>query len=291
MPLPPARRAAVARFGALAAAAAVAVAVLFALAIRTAAGQRLDEAAGQTIPTPPLSPAEEATQRLLDTISISSLALLGIAIMLVAVVRDRIWLAAGAGALVLGANVTTQAMKAGFDRPDLVTGGPPVAGAYPSGHTTVATSLALGLVLVSPPALRWLAALGGGLYAAAVGVAVLAVGWHRPSEVVGAQLVVVAWTGLIAACVVAGRGEGELGASSRRPPRWGAMVAAALGGAFVVVVVVTAQRRLDLVRVVDDRTALAAASAATVATCAALVTVTTSMLQGLRASRGRRRGG
>lgn len=288
---PRARRAALTPFAALAAGAGLATVLLHAVAVGTARGQRLDDAGRRLLPAGDLSPADAATQRLLDTVSVSSLALLGVAIMLVAVLRDRPWLAAGAGTAVLGANLTTQAIKAGVDRPDLVDGTGTIPGAFPSGHVTVAASLALALVLVAPPALRWTAALAGGAYAAGIGVAVLALGWHRPSEVIGAYLVATAWTALVAAVLIGARGPGELGASAGRTRRAGAVAAAALAIAFVVVVAVAAERRLDVSRVVGDRTTLTAAAVVCVAVGSALVAIITRMLQGLRVSRRGRRAG
>jgi membrane-associated phospholipid phosphatase len=285
------RRAAITPLAALAVGAGIATVLLHAAAVGTSAGQRLDDAGRRIPPSGDLSPADAATRRLLETVSVSSLALLGVAIMLVAVLRDRAWLAAGAGAAVLGANLTTQAIKSGVDRPDLVDGTGVGPGAFPSGHVTVAASLALALVLVAPPALRWTAALAGGAYAAGIAVAVLALGWHRPSEVLAAYLVATAWAALAAAALVAVRGPGELGASAGRAGRAGAAVAAALAVAFAIVVAVAAERRLDLPRAVEDRTALTAAVAVSVAAGSALVAIVTSMLQGLRASRARRRGG
>ncbi len=290
MPTRP-RRAAITPFAALAVGAGLATVLLHGAAVGTSAGQRLDDAGRRVPPAGGLSPADAATQRLLDTVSVSSLALLGVAIMLVAVLRDRPWLAAGAGLAVLGANLTTQAIKSGVDRPDLVDGTGSGPGAFPSGHVTVAASLALALVLVAPPALRWTAALAGGAYAAGISVAVLALGWHRPSEVIGAYLVATAWAALVAAVLIAARGPGELGASAARTRRAGAVVAAALAAAFAIVVAVAAERRLDLPRVVEDRTTLTAAAAVSVAAGSALVAIITRLLQGLRASRPRRRPG
>jgi hypothetical protein len=289
MPPAPSRRLLAARFAGLAAAAAAGVALLLLVAVRTGTGQRWDDA-GRADPGGGGSAADAATQRLLDTISVSSLALLGVAIMLVAVLRDRPWLAAGAGAVVAGANITTQAMKRSIERPDLAVDGVGAgAGAFPSGHVTVASSLALALVLVAPPALRWPAALVGGAYAAGVGVAVLVLGWHRPSEVVGAYLVSVAWTALVAAVVVASRGPRELAASPGRRARAGAVAAVLLAVAFVVVAGVAAQRRLDVASAAIDRTALTLAAATCVAACAALLAAVTGMLQSLPAARARRR--
>ncbi len=285
------RRAAAAPFLALSVGAGISVLLLHAVFVGTEPGQRLDDAGRRLLPSGVLAPADQASQRLLDTISVSSLALLGIGIMLVAVLRDRLRLAIGAGAMVLGANLTTQWAKATFDHPDLVEGFGTTPGSFPSGHVTVAASLAFALVLVAPPTVRWPAAFVGFAYAAAVGVAVLALGWHRPSDVVGAYCVVVAWTGLVAAALIATRGPAELGASAGRPRRAGAVVTVVLGAAFMIVVAVQAQRRLDVSRVVDDRTTLAAAAAVCVVACAGLVILVTSMLQALRTSRPRRRPG
>jgi hypothetical protein len=63
---------------------------------------------------------------------------------------------------------------------------------YPSGHTTVVTSLALSLVLVSPSRWRPWLAIAGGCISATFATGVLFVGWHRPSDALGA----LAWSGL-----------------------------------------------------------------------------------------------
>ena len=65
----------------------------------------------------------------------------------VAVQRSRPELGVAAAATVVGANVTTQALKRWLDRPDLLgLGG---ANSFPSGHVTVVASLAAGALLVS----------------------------------------------------------------------------------------------------------------------------------------------
>ena len=191
--------------------------------------------------------------------------------MAVALLRGRPWRAIGAGIVVVGSNLTTQAMKSHFDRPDLVGGSSTDSGAFPSGHVTVAMSLAMGLVLVAPAALRWTATLAGCVYATGIGIAVVALDWHRPSEVIGAYLVAVAWTAAVAAVLIA-CGEGGAGVEVRRAraTRAGALLAALLGVAFAAVVGVTAARRLDVVRIVDHRTAFALAALATATTCAVL---------------------
>ncbi len=261
----------------LAAAAALGVALVYLLAVRTAEGRRLDDSAEGNLREG--SRAFDETSDLLDTISVSSLAFLGVAIMAVALLRGRPRLALGAGVIMLGANLTTQYLKAELGRPGTFA---PEEGSYPSGHVTVAMSLAMALVLVVPPALRLVATLVGTAYAVGVGVAVIALDWHRPSDVVGAYLVTVAWAALVAAVLAAGPGAGELRArrpASRRAVRAGGAVAVALALGFGAVVAAAAGSRLDLVAVVDDRTAFAAASAVCAAVCAALAALVAGLVQ------------
>ena len=266
---------------ALAAACAVLTVILYVLAVRTSEGQRLDDdALGSLSPESPTAVAE-ATSDLLDTISVASLFLLGVGIMAIALLRRRPLVAVGAGVIVLGANLTTQALKRALGRPDLLTSPLPDA-SFPSGHVTVAMSLAMALVLVAPPALRWVAAAAGSAYAIGVGVAVVLLDWHRPSDVLGAYLITVAWTALVAAALMAAPEAGGL-AATRRPSPQGARRAGALGvglgAAFAIIVGLQTARRLDLLRVVDDRTAFAAAAAVCACACALLAVVVTALIQ------------
>ena len=265
--------------------AGVAAAVVGAVAIRTQAGQRIDDAGRGGVSAFDAPEVYRATSGLLDTISVASLALLGAGIVVLALLRGRPRLAVAAGVVLLGANVTTQVVKDAVDRPDLVYGWWTEPGAFPSGHTTVAMSLAMALMIVVPPGLRWVAAAGGCAYAAGVGIAVLALDWHRPSEVLGAYLVVAAWTGLVMA-VLTLAGEDP----AREPGRLGRAATLVAGGsaaAFAIVVAVAAGRRLDLRGLVYDRTTFAAASAVCAAACAAIGAVTTALVQRATASQGR----
>ena len=98
--------------------------------------------------------------------------------------------------LVGGANVTSQILKSTLTRPDLGFGDR-LANSWPSGHTTVAASLSAALVLAVPRRFRPLAVIVGVLYTTATGVGTVIGGWHRPSDVIGGVLVVLAWTGLV----------------------------------------------------------------------------------------------
>ncbi|MFS0702528.1 phosphatase PAP2 family protein [Cellulomonas sp. 179-A 4D5 NHS] len=149
----------------------------------------------------------------LDVVSVSYIALVLVAAMLIALVRRRWALAIQVVVLVAGSNVTTQLIKRIVtDRPDLGVPGPEM-NALPSGHTTAAASVSAVLVLVVPPRVRpWAAALGAG-YTAATGVSTLVGQWHRPSDVIAAVLVVLFWT--CVTCVLVARHPGVPGDAPR----------------------------------------------------------------------------
>jgi membrane-associated phospholipid phosphatase len=132
----------------------------------------------------------------LNAISVLSLAAATAVIGSIALIRRRLTLALVAVLLIGGSNVTTQVMKYGFHRPDLGVDGALTGygNSLPSGHATVAGSVAAGLVLVLPPRLRGPVGLLGAGYAALTGVATLSAGWHRPSDAVASLLVVGGWS-------------------------------------------------------------------------------------------------
>ena len=137
---------------ALAIVSVVLLGALYVVAVHTEWGQRIDDAAldGRTTRQAVL----DATSDLLNTISVASLVLGTAAIMLVALLRSRPFLALTAGVVIGGSVVTTEALKRYLlDRPDLV-GRPDDLGmtnSFPSGHSTVAMALAVGIVLVVMP--------------------------------------------------------------------------------------------------------------------------------------------
>jgi membrane-associated phospholipid phosphatase len=185
---------------ALALAGVAGVAATFALFVRTRYGQRIDQGAleGRAIATPG---AREAASDLLTTISVGSLVLALALLVGLALLRRRAVLALVAGTVIAGSIVTTEILKdVLLRRPDLI-GVTPFANTFPSGHATIALGVGVAATLVVPPRLRrpvaWLAV----AYAVAVGVALLAAGWHRPSDIAGGYFVVVAWA---AAAVLVG---------------------------------------------------------------------------------------
>jgi membrane-associated phospholipid phosphatase len=182
--------------------------------VATPAGQHLDQAAlrgadyGQ-------GTLWSLAEPVLDVVSVTFVVLgLGTA-MGIALLRRRWGLAVQVAFVVVGSNVTTQLLKKSvLDRPDLI-GGWTGANTLPSGHTTVAGSVAVALLLAVPRAARPAVAVLGGAYTVATGVSTLVGEWHRPSDVVAAVLVVTAWTALALALTPssaldepAGRGSG-----------------------------------------------------------------------------------
>jgi membrane-associated phospholipid phosphatase len=136
--------------------------------------------------------------KLLNAMSVVSLLGATAVIGFIALIRGRIALAITATLLIAGANVSTQLLKYGLNRPDygLDPERAAVGNSLPSGHTTVAASVAVALMLVLPAKVRAVGAFLAAAYAAAAGVATLSAGWHRPSDAVAAYLVVGVWAAL-----------------------------------------------------------------------------------------------
>ncbi|GAB3557813.1 phosphatase PAP2 family protein [Spelaeicoccus albus] len=122
-----------------------------------------------------------------------------ITVLVVTLRRRRIELLLAAAVLVGGSLGTTELLKhVVLPRPDFGIDGM-TFNSLPSGHTTAAASIAVAVVLVVPPVLRVAAALVGGLFAVLIGIGTLAVGWHRPSDVIAGYIVVAGWTALVTA--------------------------------------------------------------------------------------------
>ncbi len=182
------------------------VGAVYVVAVRTTRGRVLDGAslrgAAQS-----RSSATDLVQRLLDVVSVASLVIAVLSLVAIALLRFRRDLAVAAVVVVLGSNLTTQVLKHILPRPDLGLSEttPATLNSLPSGHTTVAFSIAVALVIVSPIALRPLAAVAGTIYASATALATLTAGWHRPSDSLAAFFVVTAWAAGTQVYVVRGQ--------------------------------------------------------------------------------------
>lgn len=271
------------------------LAVDYTLALGTAAGLEADRLAlpiGATGPT--IERAREATDGLLDTISFASIALIGAAAAGVALLRRRPRQALAAAATIAGANVTTQVLKPLLGRLDPLGGDVDriSQGIFPSGHATVAMSVALALVIVVPTQVRPLAAVAAGAYSGAVGVGLVLLGWHFPSDVVGGFLVATAWAAGAIAVVGQGRREARRGAPSAGGVRAGAAAAAAVALGAVAAGVAIGVRAGDPGQIVEIGRVHTAflLGAATIAAFAASLPagMAALMMQGRAGDRSRR---
>jgi len=199
---------------AVAAVAAVSVAVWYVVFVRTRWGQELDDLAfeGRRAVS---AATTQRTDRMLHAVTESSLFLLGGAIVLLALAQRRLRVAVVVGACMSFAVVTTEILKLRLlDRPSFGGVQGITHNSYPSGHATIGMVLSLGLVMVAPSAWRRPATLIAAMVATAFGTAVLASGWHRPSDSLGAAGVALAWFAAGHAVL--------LGLDARRPSTRGA---------------------------------------------------------------------
>jgi membrane-associated phospholipid phosphatase len=178
--------------------------LVYRLAVLTVRGRTLDGAAlrGALLSRSRLT---DLVERVLDVVSVTALLAAGVLIAVIALVRLRHTLALAAIVMLAGANLSTQVLKRYvLDRPDLgldeIT--PARLNSMPSGHSTVALSVAVALVMVLPAKLRPSAAVAGAVYASVTGIGTLLAGWHRPSDAVAGFLVVAVWASLVGVVTV-----------------------------------------------------------------------------------------
>jgi membrane-associated phospholipid phosphatase len=120
-----------------------------------------------------------------------------VVLLLIGVVRRSIWVgviaAVGFGTAVAGAEILKKVFPWRALVPDDARLGEYLQfGTYPSGHATIGTAFALGLLLLSPARWRlWLAAVAGAI-SSVFATGVLFTGFHRGSDSLGA----LAWSGV-----------------------------------------------------------------------------------------------
>jgi membrane-associated phospholipid phosphatase len=142
--------------------------------------------------------AAGAARALLLGIDVAFVAVASVVLVLLAMLQNRAARGVAALAIVICSVGTVEALKYGLPHVDslIPAGRPPT---FPSGHTSIAVSLGLGLVVAAPPVLRPAAALLGAAYAAGVGLSVMLLHWHYASDVVGSFFVCGFWAAAIAA--------------------------------------------------------------------------------------------
>ena len=221
------------RFGVLLAvfaAAMLAVFALYAVMVQTEGGQDLDAAAYSGLEVEP-GLGSNLADTILQAFTLGSMALGAFAIAGIGYSRGRVSLALVPVAVIAGSLVTTEVLKhVILERPDLLAIGD-TTNTYPSGHTTIAAGLGVGAILVVPASVRPAVTIGAVAFVSAIGVATVAGGWHRPSDVLGAYLVTVG----VAALVVAGAR--RLAPRHAREPEqpFGTLGAVALGGVLGII--------------------------------------------------------
>ena len=195
----------------------------------------------------------------------------GVLCIALALARRRGWRALAVACLLAVTGVTTQLLKHALARPHLEHWLPEqvATSSWPSGHSTAAMTLALCAILVAPPALRAAAAMLGGAFAVGVGYAVLVLGWHYPSDVLGGFLVAGLWASL--AVAVLHRVEAPEPASR---PVWEPLVGLAVGAGVVAAVVLGV--RADTVALYTSERPTFAVGALTIALLALILVTTVS---------------
>ncbi|SDN40490.1 PAP2 superfamily protein [Actinomyces ruminicola] len=208
--------------GVLAVACAVGVAAVWWLSVAHPTGQLLEQAAfaGSLIGAHFVS---DHARSLLHVVSLPAAIGLVLVVLIGALWRGSRRRALWAAGAVVAINVSTQVLKYMILwRPDHGLsqrfGG---MNTLPSGHTAMAASAAVALILVARPRWRPAAAWAGALLAAAMGYSTLVCQWHRPGDVIAALLLATAWGALAIAGGAWADEEREPAESADQVPRVG----------------------------------------------------------------------
>ncbi|MFE7808342.1 phosphatase PAP2 family protein [Streptomyces sp. NPDC057430] len=196
------------------------MAVVYAGLVLTATGQRWENAVLAGRFTDETLAAAHVANRTLQHVTVSSLAVALLVLTAVGMLRRRYALTVTALGTVVASLFLAEVLgRFLLARPDLVEAPAHLApNSFPSGHTAIAMSVMFGLTLVVPYRARGLAVGLCALWAMAVGAYTVAAGWHRPSDVIGAYLLVLAVAcGLIA--LLARRGKVAPARTRRFPVR------------------------------------------------------------------------
>jgi membrane-associated phospholipid phosphatase len=197
------------RFSALSALAIFGCSLVYVVALGTGIGRRADARALTIGPHHGFPPHPSAT--LFHAVEVGPVVLIVLVALLaglVALYGKRLAAAAVATATLAGANLTTYLLKPVLAHADPLSGesARSLHASFPSGHATAAMSVALAVVILAPHNWRgWVAAIAA-VYAACVGLVLVALVFHYPSDVAGGYLIAIAWAGALSAIVVVRRG-------------------------------------------------------------------------------------
>jgi membrane-associated phospholipid phosphatase len=148
-----------------------------------------------------------AANEALAVVGLTSAAIAALGLLTIALAHGGIGLALAGLAVLVGANLTSFALKANLDRPDLLGNLAYAFGnSFPSGTVTLAASIGFVAVLVVPRRIRTPTAVLAAAGVAVVGASTIVAGWHRLADVVGAMLISLAWASIVAAVLALAQG-------------------------------------------------------------------------------------
>ena len=162
----------------------------FELAVNTAGGQIIDQQIMR----------DAAHSEDLDSLAAAFIGLVtpilivgGVLVVLMITLRNNpIALALRVAVVTLGPIATAWALKQSLQRPDL--NGLVMHNSFPSGTLTAVTALVCAIVFATPHRWRAVVAINGGLIVIGTAISVIVLQWHRPSDVIGALLLVGCYT-------------------------------------------------------------------------------------------------
>jgi membrane-associated phospholipid phosphatase len=235
---------------------ALGFAVTFVVALHTSQGLHDDAALFRHVSGNTALPvrAAGAARTLLLGIDVAFVAVALLLLAGLAALQKRVARTLAAAAIVVCSVGSVEALKHGLPHAgSLIPASRPPT--FPSGHTSIAVSLGLAVVLAAPPILRPAAALVGASYAAAVGLSVIVLGWHLPADVVGSFFVCGFWAAVIVSL---------MGGTVVRPSvsAAGALVAtAATAVALVLAALIASRHPAGVVALRSARSVVATAAA------------------------------
>lgn len=175
--------------------------VLWAVLVVSYMGQILEQVAltGSRIGSRFVS---EHARNLLSVVTMPAAITLVLVVLLAGLWRGSRLRALWAAAAVVAINASAQLLKhMVLWRPDFgLSQRVDDANTLPSGHTAVAASAAVALVLVVGPRWRSATACAGAVLAAAMGYSTLVCQWHRPADVMAALMLSIGWGAMAIAC-------------------------------------------------------------------------------------------
>jgi hypothetical protein len=173
--------------------------------VRTGIGQRFEDSVWRGSGQTAIQRPAQAT-RALDLIGTWTTIAAVAVVFLIGLARRQVAQAV-AGVAVIGASVgTAEFLKRTLARPNLVPGWYAEGNSFPSGHTAVAMAVMCALILVAPYRLRGLIALCSAAAATEIGALTIVARWHRTSDTLGADVIVLGYASLaVLALAAAGR--------------------------------------------------------------------------------------